>query len=420
MRKLLYILFFALLSGTVSAKIWEVTTSSQLIFALKNAVAFDSILVKKGHYKLKNVEITQPLTLIGEAFPTLDANYEGEVFIVKAPHVSISGFRLVNIGETSLIDWAAIKVLETNHVKIINNEFQNCYFAIYLSASEKCTVEKNKIKGTPKNEQTTGNGIHAWKCDSILISKNRIEGHRDGIYFEFVTNSLITENLSIKNIRYGLHFMFSHNDVYTHNVFTENGAGVAVMYSKKVQMNDNDFMKNWGGASYGILLKDISDSDILHNNFFSNTIGVYMEGCNRMNIQNCLFEQNGIAIRIMANCDENRIETNNFIANTFDIATNGSAVFNYLEHNYWDKYEGYDLNKDGFGDIPYRPVSLFSTVIERVPQVMVLIRSFMATLLDKIEKIIPSITPENLKDDAPMMKPNVIKPFEKLQKYDSV
>jgi nitrous oxidase accessory protein len=99
------------------------------------------------------------------------------------------------------------------------------------------------------------------------------------------------------------------------------------------------------------------------------------------------------------------------MANTFDIATNGSVTFNYLNDNYWDKYEGYDLNHDGKGDILYRPVSLFSTLIERMPQAMILLRSFTATLLDKIEKIIPSLTPENMKDDSPSMKPNVIKAF---------
>jgi nitrous oxidase accessory protein len=46
-----------------------------------------------------------------------------------------------------------------------------------------------------------------------------------------------------------------------------------------------------------------------------------------------------------------------------------------------------------------------------MPQAMILLRSFTATLLDKIEKIIPSLTPENMKDDSPSMKPNVIKAF---------
>ena len=87
-------------------------------------------------------------------------------------------------------------------------------------------------------------------------------------------------------------------------------------------------------------------------------------------------------------------------------------TIHYLKENYWDKYEGYDLNHDGKGDVSYRPVSLFSTLIERMPQAMILLRSFTATLLDKIEKVIPSLTPENLKDENPQMKPNLIQPIK--------
>lgn len=393
------------------SKNWPVKTVRELQKALLESKANDTILVAKGNYKVLNLEITKPLVIIGQNQPVLDAQYKGEIFIVKSDDVSISGFKFLNVGETSMIDWAGVKILDSENVKVFKNEFINCYFGVYLSASNKCLIENNRIVGTPKEEQTTGNGIHAWKCDSINIFNNYIEGHRDGIYFEFVTNSLIKNNLSTKNIRYGLHFMFSHYDTYTHNIFKKNGAGVAVMYTKHVTMKDNFFDSNWGGSAYGILLKDISDSDIEHNLFNSNTVGVYMEGCSRLKMQENVFRKNGVGLRIQANCDENNIHHNNFMANTFDIATNGSVTFNYLNDNYWDKYEGYDLNHDGKGDILYRPVSLFSTLIERMPQAMILLRSFTATLLDKIEKIIPSLTPENLKDDSPSMKPNAIKAF---------
>ena len=44
-------------------------------------------------------------------------------------------------------------------------------------------------------------------------------------------------------------------------------------------------------------------------------------------------------------------------------------------------------------------------IIERMPVAMILMRSFMVALLEKTEKAIPSITPENFKDDSPEMKP---------------
>ncbi len=91
----------------------------------------------------------------------------------------------------------------------------------------------------------------------------------------------------------------------------------------------------------------------------------------------------------------------------FDVATNGSLVLNRFNQNYWDKYEGYDLNRNGLGDVPYRPVSLYAMTLENVPSAVLLMRSFAVMLLDRIEKVVPALTPENLKDDNPSIKPIV-------------
>jgi nitrous oxidase accessory protein len=256
-----------------------------------------------------------------------------------------------------------------------------------------------------KNELTSANGIHCWKSDHMMIRNNRISGHRDGIYFEFVTNSMIRENLSTGNVRYGLHFMFSHDNAYLLNTFSDNGAGVAVMYSHGVKMVANVFSKNWGGAAYGLLLKEISDSKIQANHFVENTCGIYMEGTSRIEVNRNRFTRNGWAVKIQASCNDNSINYNNFFANTFDVATNGTLVLNNFNHNYWDKYEGYDLDRNKVGDIPFRPVTLYSMIVEQDPTTLMLFRSVMVSLLDKAEKVIPGITPVNLTDDFPFMKP---------------
>lgn len=390
---------------TSYARLWKITPKQPLKHAIEQANAYDTLLIQKGLYRIQNIVIDKPLTLIGQQFPILDIQFKNEIFTVKSNDVTIKGIEFRNVGMTSMIDWAAIKVLEASNIRILNNRIRNCYFGIYLSASDHCLVQGNDVQGNPKEEQNTGNGIHAWKCDSILIQHNHTQGHRDGIYFEFVTNSTIQHNDSQQNIRYGLHFMFSHNNGYFYNHFHKNGAGVAVMYTKFVTMKHNIFEQNWGGAAYGLLLKDISDSHIEQNSFKTNTVGVYMEGCSRSVFTKNQFIANGYALRVQANCDDNTLTYSNFRGNTFDVATNGDVVLNHVSHNYWDKYEGYDLNRDGIGDVPFRPVSLYATVIERIPQAMMLLRSFTVTLLDRIEKIIPTLTPEGMKDEKPQMKP---------------
>src|SRR5690606_40288148 len=103
------------------------------------------------------------------------------------------------------------------NVIIENNQVKDAYFAIHISNSSFVTVKNNRIEGSPLSEQLTGNGIHIWKSNNVVISGNSIRGHRDGIYFEFVSHSTISSNHSEKNIRYGLHFMFSNDDTYIAN-----------------------------------------------------------------------------------------------------------------------------------------------------------------------------------------------------------
>jgi nitrous oxidase accessory protein len=188
-------------------------------------------------------------------------------------------------------------------------------------------------------------------------------------------------------------------------MFKGNGAGVAVMYSKHIAMRQNRFERNWGPAAYGLLLKEINDSYIGGNIFTKNTTGIFMESCNRNRFMKNNFDLNGWAINMLADCIDNRFTQNNFLGNTFDIGTNGSLVLNTFNGNYWDKYEGFDLNRDNTGDIPYHPVSMYSMIIESNPGALMLFRSLIVSLLDKSEKLLPGITPENLKDEKPLMRP---------------
>ena len=98
-------------------------------------------------------------------------------------------------------------------------------------------------------------------------------------------------------------------------------------------------------------------------------------------------------------------ETNTFTGNTFDVTTNGDLVLSTLKGNYWDRYRGYDLDRNGMGDVPYRPFGLFALVTERMPYAMVLSRSLMVQLLDQAEQLLPSLTPKALEDLTPLMKP---------------
>lgn len=375
--------------------------------ALAAAQHYDTIYVHAGVYREGTIKINKPVSLFGVNHPVIDGDRKFEVITIDTGNVILRGFVIQHSGYATLDDPGGVKVRDSRNVVVEQNILRENFFGIYIQNCSNCIVRNNTISATGKEEQTIGNGIHCWKSDTLQITGNTITGHRDGIYFEFVTNSVIWRNVSYSNIRYGLHFMFSNNDAYFTNIFSGNGAGVAVMFTKNVTMMNNSFLNNWGDAAYGLLLKEISDSNISGNNFDGNTSGIYMEGTSRILIEKNHFSNNGWGMRIQASCMDNVMQNNVFSNNTFDVSTNGSLVLNIFKRNYWDKYDGYDLNRDNIGDVPFHPLSLFSVIAESSPSAMLLYRSFIVTVLDQTERILPSITPDEFVDLEPLMKPTL-------------
>jgi len=377
--------------------------------ALHTAKDGDIILVSKGLYQEGNIIIDKKLTLTGIDNPVVDGSDSCEVFTILADSVTIRGFQVQNCGVSYVKEMAGIRVDAHKGCTIEDNKLLNTFFGIYLKNARDCIIRNNYIEGDAKDEFSSGNAIHLWYSKNITVEGNTCLQHRDGIYLEFVENSTIRNNHSEKNLRYGLHFMFSNNDTYIDNIFRDNGVGVAVMFSHHIFMYNNAFEKNWGPSAYGILLKDISDGEMTGNLFIDNTVGIYADGANRLRIEGNEFSGNGYAFKILGSCSGNKINHNNFISNTFDIFTNASVSNNSFESNYWSDYTGYDLDKDNTGDVPYKPVKLFSYLTSQVPASIILLRSPFVNLVNFAEKVMPSITPQTLEDASPQMKKLVIR-----------
>src|SRR5690554_6811466 len=361
-------------------------------------------LFLKGLFKVSLLKVSKPLFIIGKdaEFVSKDGD---EILVIASDNVLVKNIVFKDVKASFLKDRAAIRLLEVQQVQVDNNQFINTFFGVYVQNSSNCIISNNSFQGKAGDEVHAGNAIHIWKAERIEVINNVAEGHRDGIYFEFVDQSFISGNVSKNNMRYGLHFMFSNYDIYENNQFENNGSGVAVMFSKHIRMLNNTFKENWGGASYGILLKEISDGVMKHNRFELNTVGVYAEGANRIQIDSNVFVRNGKALDIKGNCMDNKILNNNFLGNTFEVLTNSKGNLNFFEGNYWGQYSGYDLNKDGVGDVPHRPVNLFALITDKIPAASMLLHSPLVHGLDMAERIFPQLIPEQLIDKKPQMKP---------------
>lgn len=407
---LLFLLVIALgAPSEVLATTWYVGAGADFATigaALAAAAPGDHIVVHAGRYPERQLNIDKPLRLTAKGEAIIDAEDVAEdIFLITADCVEISGFTLQNVGVSFLYECAAIRLRGADHAKLQDNVIKGCYFGIYLETTTNAEVGRNHIENTFVQESNAGNAVHAWKSQELHIHNNVLTGHRDGIYFEFVDDSTIEGNNSYGNLRYGLHFMFSNRDAYLGNTFRDNAAGVAVMFSREIEMTNNRFLHNWGGASYGLLLKEISDGQIRYNRFERNTIGILAEGANRLVMSENQFTRNGTAIDVKGNCLDNWIGANNFLANTFEVVTNSKHSNNEFVANYWSGYLGYDLDKDGIGDVPYRPVDLFAKITHEIPAATMLLHSNIIDLMEVGEKTFPQLIPVHLTDSMPRIRP---------------
>ena len=378
-----------------------VTTIGQ---ALRIARPGARIVVQAGVYREPTIVVRQPVTIVGERGAVLDGEEARQIMTVQADDVTIRGLEFRRVGTSHVEDRAAIKVEDAINCVIEDNRMEDAFFGIYLARVNRCRIAHNQLRARKGTESSSGNGIHLWTSSHVTIEANEITGHRDGIYLEFVHDSEVRDNVSDGNLRYGMHFMYSDDCRYVDNTFRRNGSGVAVMYTKRVTMIGNRFEDNWGSASYGLLLKEILEPELRANRFARNSVGLLIDGVTRLNADGNQFIENGWAVKLLASAQDGRFTRNEFLRNSFDVATNSRETTTSFAGNYWDAYEGYDLDRDGTGDVPHHPVRLFSLLVADNEPMLIVLRSAFVALLDLAERVLPSITPEMLADASPSMR----------------
>lgn len=376
-----------------------------LTAGLQRARAGDRIVVRAGTYREPTIVVRTPnITIEGDGWPVFDGESARTVLVVEADSVTVRGLVLARTGVSHMEDRSGIRVRNASACLIEGNRLEDNLFGVYLERTADCVVRGNEIGAHGMSQSTSGNGVHLWYAPRTLVEGNRIQGHRDGIYFEFSGRSTARDNVAERNQRYGLHFMYSDSCRYERNTFRDNTSGVAVMYSREVAIVGNTFARATGGGAYGLLLKEILGGEIRRNAFTGNSTGVLMEGASHLAVADNDFVQNGWGVRVLASAVENRFTGNHFAGNAFDVTTNSRSNNSVFEGNWWDAYRGYDLDRDGYGDVPFRPVRLFALVVEKRAEALLLLRSPLVAVLDVAERVLPVLTPEALVDRRPLMR----------------
>lgn len=394
---------------TVSAA-GPITTIAQ---ALAQAKDGDVIDVQAGQYD-GPVVIDKAITLNGIDWPTIDNHNKGTVVTLTATGAVIRGFNIVRSGDQPDEDHAGITMAAPRTVAE-NNRLSDVLFGIFIAKAEGAIVRGNDIDSKHEFDYgRRGDGIRIWYSSGALIENNNIHDTRDLV--GWYSKNVVLRGNTIQRNRYGIHLMFCDHLLIEHNRFIENHVGIYAMYSNNVEMRDNLVQGHRGPSGYAFGFKEADDVTVEHNVIVDNRGGFYMDSVpfskdGKSRIADNIIAYNDTGVILLPATRGNVFEGNTFWENIAQVGISGGTGNgkNTWRGNAWSDYNGYDMNGDGIGDIPYQSDRFFESVLDREPMLRVLLYSPAMQAIEMAAEAFPIVRPQpKLIDDAPRMAPAVI------------
>jgi nitrous oxidase accessory protein len=394
----------------------EAPTPSTLQPLVAAAAPGDTLRLPAGVHQGQLV-IDRPLVVLGGPDAVLDGQGRGTVVVVAAPGTVLQGFSVRNSGYDLLLDDAAVLLDEADHVLVDGLEIRDANHGVYVRNAAHPVIRGCRLVGRrgTVHEENHGNGIHIWHAVQARIEGNDVSAHRDGIYLSFADSATVTGNLFHGQDRFGLHSMYSQRNVISRNLFTANTAGTALMFSNRMLMEGNLFAHNRGHRTYGLLLRDCSDSRFVHNRLVDNTIGLFLDGSNRNVFTENTISESGWGVIAYSSSEDNEFTRNNFLDNDYQVSLDMRRTHNRLHRdgvgNHWSDARPYDLDGDGLGDAPHQPVGFFAFVSKQFPDLTVFAGSPAVVALDMAQRSLPALQLTELTDPHPLPQPVLVPPY---------
>jgi len=378
--------------------------------ALSSAAPFDTLVLAAGVHR-GPVRIEHPVVLRGAPGAVIEGDGTGTVITVTSGGVTLTDLEVRRSGKRVLTVDSGIQVLRASPVVLRRVKLDDVLYGVYAERADSLAVEDCTLTGrVPElREDGEGNGIHLWYSRAPRITGNRERGFVDGVFLSFVDGARIERNVLERNGRYGLHTMYCQENLLTKNRFVRNTAGCAIMFSNRLQVVGNDFWRNRGPRTYGILLRDCSDGAFEDNRIVDNTIGVFLDGSNRNRFRRNLLEDNGWGLFVFSSSASNTFAENTFVHCDYPVALDMRYTTNRFDDgtrgNFWSDDRPFDLDGDGHSDAPFSPVTAFAFLSKQYPDLSILAHSPAVAALGVAERVLPALRPSEAVDRFPRTAP---------------
>jgi len=413
----LVLVVFIFLSNVINAFATELLPLQPLIDKLSKG---ETLVLPPGNYK-GPVTIEEAIILDGQNKVTIDAGGKGSVIYLDTDGATIKNLHLTNSG-TFHNDLDSGVQVRGNFNVIKDNVIDNCLFGVDLQQSQNNIVRRNTISSKPFGLGLRGDAIRLWYSYFNTVSDNTIRNSRDMVVWYSKDN--IIKNNKTYNGRYGLHFMYSQYNKVTNNEYHNNSVGIFLMYSDGVEIKNNTITHATGASGVGIGFKETSDIKVINNKIlFSSTalsIDVSPYQPDTINyFEDNLVAFNGIGIRFLADWHSNEFKNNQFKSNISQVIVSGgkTANRNLWEGNYWDDYEGFDLDKNGIGDTPYELYAYADRIWQDIPNAQFFKGAPILETIDFLERLAPFSPPDLIiRDKTPILDAAISQQRIKVQK----
>ncbi len=370
----------------------------------------DTVLLLRGVHP-GPLDVNRAVVLRGEPGAVIDGAGHLSVVMVTASGASLEDVTVRASGKRVLTVDAGVHVVNSADVTLRRVRLEDVLYGVYAERSDRLAVDQCVLRGRvkPMDETGEGNGIHLWTSADASIVDTDAGGFADAIYLSFAHRTRVERGRFHDNGRYGLHTMYCQATMLVDNLFEHNVAGIAIMFSNRLDVTRNRIVRNRGPRTYGLLLRDCSDGRFIGNQLVDNTVAMFLDGSNRNHIAGNLVQDNGWGVLMFASCAKNVFTGNDFIANDFPVAVDMRRTDNQFDDgtrgNHWSEAHAWDLDGDGIGDAPHGPVTAFSFVSKQYPDLAALANSPAVAVLGVAERVFPALSPSTIVDRFPLVAP---------------
>jgi len=386
-------------------------TRSPLQDYIDNANEGSIIRLKAGTYK-GNIVISKPISLVGvEEGVILDGLGVGSVVTIRSSYVTLKNLTIQNSGERADILDAAVNINgDTTTGALKQCEVSGCrvldsLLGINMEIVNNSLIENNFITSKNYDLGLRGDGVRLWYSNDNIIRKNHLYRSRDMVVW-YSHGNTIEENLGEYG-RYSLHFMYAGKNYVRNNTYQHNSVGIFFMYSNDTIATGNLVKSAVGATGIGIGLKDATNFVIEDNTIVYNSQGMYIDRSPfepDMNnwIRNNKIMYNAEALHFHSLCENSIITGNTIVGNIEDVVNDSRSekdFNNEFSMNFWDNYEGFDRNRDGYGDNTYRLYQYADKLWTYNPSVKFFYGSPVLSLLNFLSKLAPFSEPIFLLED---------------------